>query len=94
MNRTTVIRTALPLLLMGVLVSTGYLLSAGNRTAGVATFPVEVFQVSMPDFPLCDTHLTTGCTMSEVAWKALTVHTAPGVTRTAVGDAFMPNAKE
>lgn len=75
-----------------ILVGLGYLLGATHQHAG-PEFDVEVITVNASDLPLCDATHTTNCAASKVDWETLQVHSAPGWTRTVVGDKFLPNAK-
>lgn len=90
MNRTGI--TLLLLIVGTMLFGAAYL--AGVGTKQDINFKSEVVVVSVPDRPLCGETRTTNCAASKVDWNTLQVHSAPGITRTVVGDKFLPNAKE
>ena len=84
--------------MQGVLVAGVLALVGGGYLAfksGPTDYKVAVKNIPVGDIPLCDENRTVKpCAATKVDWDKLEVQVAAGVTRTVVGTAFLPNAKE
>lgn len=90
-------KVVLGVLLAAVLMAgIGYLTWIGQTLKpGDLHFDAKVTSIPVENLPLCDEKRTVKpCAATKVDWNKLEVQVAPGVTRTVVGTAFLPNVKD